>query len=304
VKFGTNTVARLLFVAVLLIATAIAAIRYWYSLSDCANYQINTEDPVSGLLADAPVEFHGVDVGKVKDIRLIGPRSVSIVLSVAKTAPVTSASVATITSRGLATRGYTGYVYISLDDVGIDSRPLITQPGAPYPVIPTAPSKIMTLDTTLSQVTANVQVLTDLLKSLLDQKTTLALKQSIDNLQQLTASLAMNTEKLNSIVANTERASQHLEPLLKLTDDTVSQLQTKIVPEVHETLNNLEPLLKSSGDTVTALQMQVLPQAREALINLDKLTTTLTGVTTKINRDPSILIRGAAPLPLGPGESK
>jgi phospholipid/cholesterol/gamma-HCH transport system substrate-binding protein len=304
VKIDTNSMARLMFVTVLLISTVVGAIWYLRSVSGYATYQIYTEDPVSGLIIDAPIEFHGVDVGKVKSIRLVSPRSVSIVLSIDKSAPVTSATAATITSRGLATRGYTGYVYISLDDVVIDSRPLPTQPGAPYPIIPTAPSKIMTLDTTIYQVKANVQVITDLLQPLLDKKTTMALQQSVDSLQQLTKALAANTGKLNSIVANTERASHRFEPLLKSADDTVSQLQMKIVPEVHEALTNLEPLLESSRDTVSALQMQILPDAREALINLDKLSTAFTGVATKINRDPSILIRGTTPPPLGPGESK
>jgi phospholipid/cholesterol/gamma-HCH transport system substrate-binding protein len=303
-KIDINTMARLMFATVLLISTIAGAIWYLHSVSGYATYQIYTQDPVSGLIVDAPIEFHGVDVGKVKNIRLVSPRSVSIVLSIDKSAPLTSATVATITSRGLATRGYTGYVYISLDDVGIDSRPLITRPGAPYPIIPTAPSKIMTLDTTIFQVRDKVQVITDLLQSLLDKKTIMALQQSTDSLQQLTKVLAENTEKLNSIVANTERASHRFEPLLNSADDTVRQLQMKIVPEVHEALTNLEPLLESSHDTVSALQMQILPEARKALINLDDLSTTFTGVATKINRDPSILIRGTAPSPPGPGESK
>jgi phospholipid/cholesterol/gamma-HCH transport system substrate-binding protein len=76
----------------------------------------------------------------VLDLALtVNPRSVSIVVRIDKDAPVTSASVATITFRGLATRGFTGYAYISLDDVGSDSRPLTIRPGAPYPIIPTAP---------------------------------------------------------------------------------------------------------------------------------------------------------------------
>jgi phospholipid/cholesterol/gamma-HCH transport system substrate-binding protein len=304
VKIGTNTVARLIFIAVLLISTMVGAIWYLHSSSRYATYQINTEDPVSGLIVDAPIEFHGVDVGKVKDIRLVGPRSVRIVLSIDKSAPVTSASVATITSRGLATRGYTGYVFISLDDVGVDPRPLVTPPGAPYPIIPTAPSKIMTLDTTIYQVAADVRVMTDLMQSLLEKKTVIALKQSVDSLQQLTRALAANTEKLNSIVANTERASRRFEPLLTSADDMLSQLQIKIVPEVHEALINVDPLLRSSRDTVNALQMQILPEAREALIKLDKLSTTFTDVAAKINRDPSILIRGSTPPQPGPGESK
>jgi len=69
-------------------------------------------------------------------------------------------------------------------------------------------------------------------------------------------------------------------------------------------LTTLEPLLESSQDTVRALQMQVLPEAHQALIGLDKLSTELNGVVTKINQDPSIVIRGTTPPPLGPGESK
>jgi phospholipid/cholesterol/gamma-HCH transport system substrate-binding protein len=299
-----NTKARLTFVASLLIAIVAGAIWYHFSVNQYATYQIFTEDSVSGLIADAPIEFHGVEVGKVKSIRLVNPHSVSIVLSIDKAAPVTSTSVATITSRGLATRGFTGYVYISLEDVGVDSRPLTTRPGAPYPIIPTAPSKVITLDTTINQVNANVQVVTELLQSILDKKTIAALKQSADNLQQVTKVLAENTNKLNSIVANTERASHRLEPLLDSSHEAVRALQTQILPEVRKALTNFEPLLESSHDTVRALQTQILPEAHKALINLDDLSTTFTGVATKINRDPSILIRGSTPPLPGPGESK
>lgn len=272
---GINTKARFMFLVFLLIAISAGSAWYFISESHYATYQIDTQESVSGLIADAPVEFHGVDVGKVKSIRLLNPRSVSIVVSIDKDAPVTSASVATITSRGLATRGFTGYAYISLEDVGSDSRPLTTRPGAPYPIIPTAPSKVMTLDTTLNQVKDNFQVVTDLLATILDTTTVASLKQSAESLQLATNVLAKNTEKLNSIVANTERASQRF-----------------------------EPLLQSSHDTVRALQTQILPEAYKALSNLDNLSTSLTDLTTKINRDPSSLIRGTAPPPSGPGEKK
>jgi phospholipid/cholesterol/gamma-HCH transport system substrate-binding protein len=304
VKIDTNTMAKLTFVMVLLLSTVVGAIWYLHSVSGYATYQIDTQDPVADLTVDAPIEFHGVEVGKVKNIRLVNPRSVSIVLSIDKNAPVTSATVATITSRGLATRGYAGYVYISLDDVGIDSRPLTTRSGEPYPIIRTAPSKVITLDTSINQVKDNVQVITDLLQSLLDKKTILSLQQSADSLQQLTKVLAGNTQKLNSIVVNTERASHRFEPLLNSADDALNQIQMQIVPEVHEALTNLEPLLESSHDTVSTLQTQILPEARNVLINLNNLSTTLTGVATKINRNPSILIRGTTPPPPGPGESK
>src|SRR5450755_775624 len=222
-KYDINMKARLTFVAFLFILIIAGAIWYFFSENRYATYQLYTEDSVSGLIADAPIEFHGVDVGKVKSIKLITPHSVSILLRIDKAAPVTSASVATITSRGLATRGFTCYVYISLEDVGIDSRPLTTRPGEPYPVIRTDPSKVITLDTSINQVKDNVQVITDLMQSLLDKKTIMSLQQSVDSMQQLTKVLAANSEKLNSIVANPERASHRFEPLLKSADDTLSQ---------------------------------------------------------------------------------
>src|SRR5437016_2294279 len=175
-----NAKARIAFVAFLLVMAAAAATWYLFSASRYVTYRIYTEDPVSGLLVDAPIEFHGVDVGKVKSVKLANPHAVSILLSIDKTAPITSASVATITSRGLATRGFTGYVYVALEDVGSDMRPLATRPGEPYPTIPTAPSKLVTLDTALNQVNQNVQVVTDLLRAILDQKPIAALKQAAD----------------------------------------------------------------------------------------------------------------------------
>jgi phospholipid/cholesterol/gamma-HCH transport system substrate-binding protein len=153
-------------------------------------------------------------------------------------------------------------------------------------------------------VNHNVQVVTELLQSILDKKTIVALKQSADSLQQVTKVLADNANKLNSIVANTERASHRLEPLLESSHEAVRALQTQVLPEVRKALTNFEPLLESSHDTVRAFQTQILPEAHKALINLDDLSTTFTGVATKINRDPSILIRGSTPPSPGPGESK
>lgn len=110
-KKSINTKAKLLFAACLLVSTIAGAIWYVFSVSQYATYRVDTREPVSGLIADAPVEFHGVEVGKVKSVKLVNAQKVDILLSIDKTAPVTAATVATITSRGLATRGFTGYVF-------------------------------------------------------------------------------------------------------------------------------------------------------------------------------------------------
>jgi phospholipid/cholesterol/gamma-HCH transport system substrate-binding protein len=270
-----NRKARLAFGLLVLLALVAGIAWFLLSASQYRPYRVYTHEPVSGLIADSPVEFHGVDVGQVKDVELLGPRSIRVSLSIRKTAPITTATVATITSRGIATRGFTGYVYIALEDAGTDSRELIAPAGEPVPVIPTGPSKVVSLDMSLNQVNDNVQALTDLVQTVLDKRTVASLKQSVDSLEQVSKTLADNSRRLNSIIVNTDQAS-----------------------------DQIKPLLKSSNEMVNALQTQVLPQAYKTLSTLDTLSGSLTSVANKINRDPSVVLRGAAPAPPGPGEKK
>jgi phospholipid/cholesterol/gamma-HCH transport system substrate-binding protein len=274
-KTNAETLAKVAFVIALLLGATGGLAWYFLMSSQYTTFQIRTQDPVSGLIADAPVEFHGVDVGKVKRVELTNPHLVSILLSIRKETPVTTATIATITARGLATRGFTGYVYVSLDDVGSDARPLAALAGSPYPLIPTAPSRSVNLDTAIDQMNQNVQFMTGLLQSILDQNTIVSLKQSVDGLQRVTQTLAAHQEKLGSIILNAERAS-----------------------------TQFEPLLRSSNESVKALQTQILPQAYRTLAKLEDLSTLLSDVTTKIKQDPSVLIRGSRPPTPGPGETK
>ncbi len=274
-KISIETRARIAFAVLTLLVCAAALAWYLVESNRRATFLIHTQDSVSGLIADSPVEFHGVQVGKVKRVVLEDPRSVSVLLSIEKEAPISKATVATITARGLATRGFTGYVYVSLDDVGTDKQPLMTPAGSPYPVIPTAPSRSMSLDATLDQVNDNVQVLTGLVQSVLDQQTIASLKQSVDSLGRVTQTLAANNERLAALLVNVERAG-----------------------------NQLGPLLDSSNQTVKALQTQILPEAQRALIRLDSLSLSLGEMVAKIKQDPSVVIRGgSAPSP-GPGERR
>src|SRR5690348_9575871 len=108
--------ASLLFAAVLFFCVVVALGWLFWSSYQYRTYEMETHDSVHGLVAGAPIEFHGVEVGKVTKIELVDPTTVQIWLSVARVAPVSKATVATITARGLAARGFAGYVYVALDN--------------------------------------------------------------------------------------------------------------------------------------------------------------------------------------------
>ncbi|MBY6212327.1 MCE family protein [Microbulbifer agarilyticus] len=309
--------ARLLFVAALILVALAAWLYYQLASSRQTTYEIVTQDPVSGVIVGAPVEFHGVDVGHVTNVELTGPKSVRILLEVSNDAPITKATVATITARGLATRGFTGYVYILLNNPGSDQSPLVPAAGARYARIPSTPSRSVNLDTAISQVNQNVQALTELVRTLLNQDTIAALQHTAENLQQVTRVLATNQEQLSAIITNSEHATRKLGPLLDSTSDTLDALQqvsqmlasnqqrlNTIIANTEQASGQLGPLLDSSSNSINALQQQVLPEAYRTMATLNQLSHSITRLTDKINRDPSILIRGSAAPPLGPGESE
>ena len=319
--------ARMLF-AITLAALCAGALA-WYLLAarQHTTYEIRTGESVSGLIAGAPVEFHGVEVGRIREVQLTDPRSVRILADIRRGTPVTAATRATITGRGLASRGFTGYVYVSLDDTGAPGAPLAAGEGAPYPRIATAPAQTESLDTSIKQMNANVQAVTALLQSALDAQTIRSLQRSLANLDQVTGTLAANNAKMETLIANAERASAQLAPLLRTSQATVGAMHDQVLPQAQGTLQRLDalsstmndklgvilarseqastrfvPLLEASHDAVRSLQLKVLPDAQRSLARLDQLSTTLDETAGRIRRNPSLLLRGSVPGEPGPGE--
>ena len=121
---------------------------------------------------------------------------------------------ATIHRAHLAARGFTGYVYVALEESSAESGPLTIETGQRFPVIATAPSRIDTMDTTIADAVQQVRVLTQLVQSTLDEKTVATLKRSVDEFQKIMGTLATNNARLRSLIVNTERDSRAIALLL------------------------------------------------------------------------------------------
>ena len=317
-KLSVENTARLAFAAVVVLGAMIVAVWYRQDALRYAPYQLRTHDAVSGLIADAPVELHGVEVGSVQRVSLVDPRTVDVLLRIRKDVPVTMGTVATVTARGLATRGFTGYVVVSLEDAGTDPRRLSASANEPVPTIRSAPSRSVSLDTTISQVNETVQVLSELLRSVLDARTIASLKHSVDNLESITRTLASNNDRLTKIIANTERASgmvdAHAIDSLRRSVDNLqgitgtlasnSDRLATIIMNTESASTQLKPLLQSTHEVVGSLQMQLLPDAYSTLANLQQLSSSLNRTAARIDRDPSLVLRGQARPPPGPGEAQ
>jgi len=310
--------ARLAFIGLVLLAAAALFGWYRYDSGRYATYRVLTHDPVSGLIRDAPVELHGVDVGRVEQVDLVDARTVEIRLRLSKAAPITMGTLATVTSRGLATRGFTGYVYVELEDSGDDTRPVAAAEGNAVPEIRSAPSRSVNLDTTINRVREDVQRMSELLRDVLDEQTIVSLKQATENMQSVTQALAQNSSKLTAIIANAERVSGAMDTrTIRTLQQSVANLQAitgtlasnndrlaTIMVNAETASGQLSPLLQSGHEAVDSLYKELIPQTYSTLAGLQSLSNSLSNTVSRINRDPSVLVRGRAnPVP-GPGEAQ
>lgn len=220
------------------------------------NYIMLSQESVSGLTVDAPVEYNGVNVGSVSNVTLdeSNPHLVKVLIRIKASTPITQGTTAM-----LASRGVTGVAFIALKDTGTDLEPLAPTPGQEYPVIPNTPSIFVRLDTALTSLTKNFQAMAQSLHALLDKENLQSFKEILVHVNQVTETLSNNSQQWNTIMMNTARASQSLET-------------------------------------------QTLPMTYKMLSNLNELTRNLNEVAIQLKQSPSILIRGQAPLPKGPGE--
>ncbi len=262
------------FVIILIAATVLAIV--WlssgFSFEQFNTYAIYMNESVSGLNVDASVEYNGVEVGSVKsiDIDPRNPEVVEILISVKNTTPITQGTTAMLGSKGI-----TGIAYVALKDKGTNLNPLTPPPGQPYPVIKTIPSFFVRIDTTLSMLSKNFSKLSDSIQSLLNPENQEAIKQTLANLKEITGTLAENSKKLDGILENTSKATQQL-----------------------------TPLMQSGTGAFRIFETQTLPEMYRLMYNLNNMSRSITEMTIEIKQNPSILIRGSTPQPLGPGERR
>lgn len=233
-------------------------------------YLIYMKEAVSGLNIDSAVEYNGVTVGSVKRIELNekDPHIVEVYLSLKENTPVTEGTLATVTTRGL-----TGLAFIALQDKGDHLKKLLAKPGEDYPVIQTAPSLFVRLDTLLSRLTENVDTLSRSLQTLLSPYNQKAFQHILNHLDQVTLSLSKQDEQFERIMKNTQTISAELIPMIQNLNGTLNIFQQQTLPSLYQATNNTSEFSMKANE-----------------------------LTHQFEQNPASILRGERNMILGPGE--
>jgi len=310
----TNNVLVGLFV-LLLLAAFIAGV-LWLSTGgpprDYDYYLTYMTESVSGLSVDAAVKYKGVDVGRVREIKLNpeNPEEVRLLLMVLEGTPIREDTVATLEFQGL-----TGLANIDLSGGSRNSLSLKKGDDV-YPVIPSRPSLLSRLDDTLSELLGNLITTSASMNALMNEDNRVAISETLKHVQKTTALLAIESQDLEGVVADARATMRQMRLSSEKLPDVIDKFRASAQAlenmatslestsiTLGETSVSLRETVESSGRDIQQFTSVSMPEASVLVGELRQTAENLRSLSELLASDPSALLYGGPERQAGPGEN-
>jgi phospholipid/cholesterol/gamma-HCH transport system substrate-binding protein len=272
-------------------------------------YQALVGESVAGLSVSAAVKYRGVDVGKVRDIRLDPDNSeqVRLLFAIERGTPIKEDTVAV-----LKTQGLTGVAYVELDGGSAASPLLQAKTPGTYPEIRTKPSLSARLENVIMRVLSKLDSTSDGINRILSDENVAAFKSTLADLSVLARTLAARKDTIDSGIASAARTfdnsarvtaqlSTDLAPTLERIGKSADALR-KLGEEGAKTAASAGNTVDSIGSDVKRFSADALPELQRLLGEMNSLTIALRRFIRETERNPRGFLFGRKPLPEGPGE--
>jgi len=264
------------------------------------------DESVAGLKLQAPVKYSGVDVGKVRGIRLdsANPQRVYLLLAIEHGTPIKEDTIAV-----LKTQGLTGIAYVELSGGARDSPPLLATAAHEYPVIRTKPSLSARLENVLTTVLAKLDGTSSNINDILSDENRAAFKSALADIATVTRTMAARKDTLDAAIAdaartfkNASRATEQMEAVVDRIGRGADAVE-KMGNDVASTSASAGRTVDSVGADLTRFSAETLPEVERLLGEIRILSASLRRLSEQTERDPRGLLFGRKAVTAGPGES-
>ncbi|QOY55909.1 MCE family protein [Candidatus Sulfurimonas marisnigri] len=294
---------------------------YWLlkpsSEDEKQKYLIYFDESVLGLNVDASVKYRGVGVGKVVKLSINQKNSqkVEVLISVLKTTPIKSSTVAKLNSHGI-----TGLSYINLSFDDSNAEPLEAKEGEDYPVIKTIPSLFNQLESSFGNFSDNLSTTLMKTQELLDGENqiqvSLLLKNSAKFMDKM--NLLLDDKTINdfqSAMKNLNSSTKKLDEIMPRIDiflENSVEWENKISGSFHSIKNSyigiqdsMDVFKKavSSGDfNLKEITSDVVPTMNNTFLSMQQLIVKIEEAINQYERSPGDMIFTQEKIKKGPGE--
>ena len=273
-------------------------------------YDIFFQQSVEGLAKGSAVTFRGVPVGQIESINLepASPQFIRVRIQVREDTPVLQGTTATI--RGV---GFTGVSQIQLD-------PPEPEPGRPpraqreircpeqnpesecpygYPVIPTRPGALGQLLNTAPELLERVSTLTERLTELLSDRNQESIAGILDNLEEVSRSLAERSPEIAATLAEARvaiaqagAAAEQIGRLAGSTEALVNQDGRPLITDLRHTIRaaeqsmrSLDAVLSDARPGLQTFSTRTLPEVGQLVRDLRATSESLRNVTERLDQN-------------------
>jgi phospholipid/cholesterol/gamma-HCH transport system substrate-binding protein len=295
VAVGAFVVAMitLAFVAVLWLAKVQLTTEY-------AKYHIYFKGSVTGLSKGAPVDYSGVPIGKVAEIRLTSEQQIEVTIEVEAAVTIKTNDRASVETNILS-----GVSFIQITGGTKEAPLLVALPGEIYPVIRPRYSGLASVTSRAPQLIEKAGETLDHMNELLDEKNRQAVSEIIENVRAITAEVGAQKKDIAELVTNANAAAHTLSVLLDNVDRSYSgpdglgeRAGTAIVDfdrlakNLADTNKQLQGTLQDVRPGVRTFSTQTLTNVGSLVSEARQLISGLNRLTAQIERDPSRVLFG------------
>lgn len=209
---------------------------FWYTGArnhrDVDLYEIYFAGSVSGLDRGGPVRYLGVDVGKVRSLSIDRehPGRVDVVVEVDRSAPISSA-----TRASLGLQGVTGLLYVDLKEASDADKTTRLKQGKQYPVIEAVASDFDTFLASLPELMSRSNALLERVSRVLSDQNLEALANTMNNLRKATAGLPETSRNVSLLVNEVRGTVAEIQGAAQ----SLRTLSTESRPELRATIEKI-----------------------------------------------------------------
>ena len=277
---------------------------------ELARYSLMFDKDVSGLSIGGPVKFMGMSVGSVVHMNLVeddevtrdettGKESkrinIKVDIEVLASTPVDNGTFAS-----LALQGITGVAVVNLETKPGKHIELKTLPGQDYPVIPVRIVGFSALMSSAPEIADKLNKLLTQAGKILGDENQLAIAGTLENIENLTASLAAERETIAAIPGTINNTMTDIQAAVRQLQDMISQIR----PDISSTMENvnqssqnlasltgrLDTMLSNHEDDLDQFIEEGLGEVPALMIETRKALRDLQKLVQELQDDPSQLI--------------
>lgn len=276
-----------------LMAAAALGFALWLSKAsseqEWRDYDVIFNEAVSGLSQGSVVQYSGIKVGDVIDLRLDpqDPRKVRAHIRVSASTPIKQD-----TRARLSITGITGAALIQLHS-GTPDSPILASQGNQRAEIIADRSPLARLMTNGEDLVISVTRLLDRANQLFSQKNVGRISRTLENIEQTSASVAEQRDELRQALQQMSNASQEAVDLMRTTNQLISgqgrdalDSASRLMASLERSSNTVEQLLTDNRDALDG-GMQGIGELGPTIIELRETLSALRSFSRRLEEDPA-----------------